>query len=171
VEQITLTKAAQRDAEEILSITKEAFNLYANEVRRRESIDALFETLDDVISDIKNKHVYVAKIDGEVVGCVRFAPMEGGIAYLSRFAMRAEAQNLGIGSLLLERVRQECAALGLKAITLHTASKMRSTVAFYLKNGYYIHSISRDRDYIRAFMVNELCEMDEMFDYEKHVGV
>jgi len=57
-----------------------------------------------------------------------------------------------------------------RAITLHTASRMRSTVAFYLKNGYYIHSITRDKEYIRAFMVNELVEMDEMYDYESIVG-
>jgi hypothetical protein len=47
---------------------------------------------------------------------------------------------------------------------------MRSSVAFYLKNGYYIHSITRDKEYIRAFMVNELTEMDELFDYESIVG-
>jgi GNAT superfamily N-acetyltransferase len=139
-------------------------------VRKRESIDALYETLEDVKRDICDKYVYVAKIDGETVGCVRFAVLEGDIAYLSRFAMRAEVRDLGIGSLLLEKVRLECLGLGVKAIALHTASKMRSTVAFYLKNGYYIHSVSRDKDYIRALMVNELCEMDEMFDYEKYVG-
>ena len=48
---------------------------------------------------------------------------------------------------------------------------MRSTVSFYLKNGYYIHNITKNKSYIRAFMVNELKPMDEMFDYEAIVGV
>lgn len=159
----------EADAEDVLAITKQAFDLYAKEVRKRESIAALYETLDNVSDDIRNKYVYIAKIDGQTVGSVRFEVRDHGIAYLSRFSMLPDVQNLGIGGLLLEKVKLECLSLGVKAITLHTASKMRSTVAFYLKNGYYIHSISKDSDYIRAFMANELCEMDELFDYESAV--
>lgn len=166
MDQILLVKATEKDAPEVLEITKRAFDLYANEIRKRESVAALYEKLEDVVSDIKNKNVYTARIDGEMVGSVRFEILTDGIAYLSRFSIDPEAQNLGIGGLLLEKVRIECLSLGVRAITLHTASKMRSTVAFYLKNGYYIHSISKDSDYIRALMVNEIVEMDEMFDYE-----
>lgn len=166
MDQILLVKATEADAKDVLEITKRAFDLYAKEIRKRESVAALYETLDDVLSDIRSKNVYIAKIDGEIVGSVRFELLADGIAYLSRFSIDPEAQNLGIGGLLLEKVRIECLSMGVRAITLHTASKMRSTVAFYLKNGYYIHSISKDSDYIRALMVNEICEMDEMFDYE-----
>jgi len=170
MEQILLKRAKKEDAPDILRITKRAFDLYAREIRKRESIAALFETLEDVLSDIKNKYVYVAKMDGVTIGSVRFEVLNQGIAYLSRFAMDPDVRDLGIGGLLLEKVRLKALNLGVRAITLHTASKMRSTVAFYLKNGYYIHSISKDSDYIRAFMVNELCEIDEMFDYESAVG-
>jgi len=166
MDQILLVKATEADAPEVLDVTKRAFDLYAREIRKRESVKALYETLDDVLSDIRGKNVYVARIDGEMVGSVRFEILTEGIAYLSRFSIDPEAQNLGIGGLLLEKVRIECLSMGVRAIALHTASKMRSTVAFYLKNGYYIHSISRDSDYIRALMVNEIVEMDEMFDYE-----
>ena len=92
------------------------------------------------------------------------------IAYLSRFAMSPEVQNLGLGGLLMEKVRLECLNLGVKAIVLHTASRMRSSVAFYLKNGYYIHSIDKSTEYLRALMVNELIEMDELYDYESLVA-
>lgn len=169
METITLKRATPQDAADVLHVTKLAFDLYAKEIRKRESIAALYETLEDVESDIRDKHVFIARIDGETVGSVRFTVYEQGIAYLSRFSMLPEVQNLGIGGLLLEKVKMECQTLGVRAITLHTASKMRSTVAFYLKNGYYINSISKDSDYIRAFMVNELVEMDELFDYEQVV--
>ena len=170
MEQILLRRAKQEDAAEILAITRAAFDLYAKEVRKRESIAALFETIEDVQHDIASKYVYVCEVDGEICGSVRITLMDQGIAYLSRFSVSPEAQNLGLGGLLLEKVRSECASMQVRAIALHTASKMRSTVAFYLKNGYYIHSISKDADYIRAFMVNEIIEMDEMFDYENVVG-
>lgn len=170
MDQILLQRAAVSDAKDIQHLTRLAFERYAKEVRRPQNVAALHESMDDVLADIRDKHVYIVRLDGEPVGSVRFHVPGEHIAYLSRFAMHPDVQNLGLGGLLLEKVKLECIDLGVHAITLHTASKMRSTVAFYLKNGYYIHSISRDTDYIRAFMVNELVEMDEMFDYEAVVG-
>ena len=170
MESIIFKKAAGQDVGEIKRITQKAFQHYAKEIRKEDSVAALHETDAMIRHDIQSKHVYLCEVDGETVGSVRFEVLRDGIAYLSRLAIDPEIQALGIGGLLLEKVRQECAALGVRAITLHTASKMRSTVAFYLKNGYYIHSITRDKEYIRAFMVNELVDMDELYDYESIVG-
>jgi predicted N-acetyltransferase YhbS len=169
MQHIFLRKAQEKDAPAVLSITRLAFQQYAKAVGTQEKIEALKETLENVEHDIKHKHVYVCEIDGEIVGSVRFEVLKEGIAYLTRFSIGPDAQNLGIGGLLLKKVQLECYALGARAITLYTASKMRSSVSFYLKNGYYIHSIEKGTDYIRAFMVNELVEMDEMFDYERIV--
>jgi len=170
MESIVFRKADKRDAGEIRRVTRKAFEEYAKTVGREDRIDALRETDEDILADIERKHVYICEVDGQTVGAVRFEILDQGIAYLSRLAVDPEIQSLGIGGLLLEKARQECAALGARAITLHTASRMRSSVAFYLKNGYYIHSITRDKDYIRAFMVNELVPMDELFDYESIVN-
>ena len=169
MEKIILRRATPADAPKILHITRDAFEKYAAEVRRREKIAALYETELDVINDIHDINVFVCEVDGDIQGCVRVRIMEEGIAYLSRFAVTPEASSLGLGGLLLEKVKLECIAMGARAIVLHTASRMRSTVSFYLKNGYYIHSISKDSDYIRAVMVNELFPMDELFDYESIV--
>lgn len=163
-------KAAPKDAAEIQRITRKAFAAYAKEIRKQDSVQALRETIEEILQDIHSKHVYLCLLDGETAGAVRFEVLHDGIAYLSRLAIDPNNQSIGIGGLLLEKARQECKKLGVRAITLHTASKMRSSVAFYLKNGYYIHSITRDKEYIRAFMVNELTEMDEMYDYESIVG-
>lgn len=166
-----MKKASENDAKDILEVTRKSFTLYAESIHKdKGKIAALQETIDDVVRDIRQKHVYICQVDGETVGAVRFEVLDKGIAYLSRFAVDPEIQSLGLGGLLLEKVRLECLALGVNAITLHTASRMRSTVSFYLKNGYYIHDITRNKDYIRAFMVNELVPMDEMFDYESIVG-
>lgn len=170
MESIVFKKATVSDLPEIKCVTRKAFEIYAKIVHKEEKIGALHETDDDILSDIKNKHVYLCEMDDKVVGSVRFEILDQGIAYLSRLAVDPDIQSIGIGGLLLEKVRQECVLLGVRAITLHTASRMRSSVAFYLKNGYYIHSITRDKEYIRAFMVNELSEIDELFDYESIVG-
>ena len=170
MESILFKKAGEADVAVIKSVTRKAFENYAKEIRKEDSVAALHETDAQILSDIRSKHVYICEVDGAVAGAVRFEVLQDGIAYLSRLAVDPEYQSLGIGGLLLEKVRRECVSLGVHAITLHTASRMRSTVAFYLKNGYYIHSITRDKEYIRAFMVNELTEMDELYDYESVVG-
>ncbi len=170
MESIVFQRAEAGDLADIKRVTRKAFTEYARELHREDNVAALHETDEAILSDIAHKHVYICRVDGEVVGAVRFEVLGQGIAYLSRLAVDPEIQSLGIGGLLLEKVRRECAALGVRAIALHTASRMRSSVAFYLKNGYYIHSITRDKEYIRAFMVCELAEMDELFDYESVVG-
>lgn len=170
MEKILLRRATHKDAPAILRIVRQAFELYVEVIPNRPEIAALRESVQDVHADIDHKYVFVCEIDGKIVGTVRFVPLDQRIAYLSRFAVSPDVQNLGIGGLLLEKVRLECLALGMRAIVLHTASRMRSSVAFYLKNGYYVHSIEKGADYIRAFMVNELTEMDELFDYESVVS-
>jgi predicted N-acetyltransferase YhbS len=170
MESIVFAKAGPEDVSDVRTVTRKAFTQYAKELRKEENVAALHETDEAILSDIQNKHVYLCRVDGEVVGAVRFEVLSEGVAYLSRLAVDPEIQSLGIGGLLLEKVRRECERLSVRAIALHTASRMRSSVAFYLKNGYYIHSITRDKEYIRAFMVCELTEMDELFDYEAIVG-
>jgi predicted N-acetyltransferase YhbS len=170
MESIVFAKAGPGDVAAVKAVTRKAFTQYAKELHKEEHVAALHETDEAILSDILNKHVYVCRVDGETVGAVRFEVLDQGVAYLSRLAVDPEIQSLGIGGLLLEKVRRECEKLGVRAIALHTASRMRSSVSFYLKNGYYIHSITRDKEYIRAFMVCELTEMDELFDYEAIVG-
>lgn len=170
MESIVFLKAGPEDVAAVKAVTRKAFIRYAKELHKEEHVAALHETDEAILSDVLNKHVYICRVDGEAAGAVRFEVLSQGVAYLSRLAVDPEIQSLGIGGLLLEKVRQECLAMGVRAITLHTASRMRSSVAFYLKNGYYIHSITRDKEYIRAFMVCELTEMDELFDYEAIVG-
>ena len=170
MDSIVFKRASLSDSQQVHSLTKKAFIAYAHEIRKQGHVDALDETIEDVDFDIKHKHVYLCLLDGHLVGAVRFAVLKDGIAYLSRLAIDPDIQSIGIGGLLLEKAHQECRRLGVRAITLYTASKKTSSVAFYLKNGYYIHSITRDKAYIRAFMVNEIEDMDELFDYESVVG-
>ncbi len=170
METIILKKAAAQDAKDILNVVKKSFTQYVQTVQHEDKIAALHETEEDILRDIQTKHVYVCQMDGVTIGSVRIEVLNKGIAYLSRFGVDPDYQALGIGGLLLEKVRLDCLAMGVRAITLYTASRMRSTVGFYLKNGYYIHAITHDKEYIRAFMVNELHPMDELFDYESIVG-
>ncbi|MFQ9177998.1 MAG: hypothetical protein ACLR45_07450, partial [Christensenellaceae bacterium] len=81
MEKIILRRATPADAPKILHITRDAFEKYAAEVRRREKIAALYETELDVINDIHDINVFVCEVDGDIQGCVRVRIMEEGIAY------------------------------------------------------------------------------------------
>ena len=166
MESIQLRNATPADAKAVYMLTQKSFHAYAERILKNGRLEALDETEADIINDIENKHVIVCEMDGVIVGSVRFDVLGKHIAYLTRFGIDPDIQSLGLGSLLIEKVTQECVNMGVKAITLFTASKMTSTVAFYLKHGYYVHNITRDRGYIRAFLVKELVPMDELFDYE-----
>ncbi len=140
MESIVFKKAADGDVAAVKDVTRKAFTEYAKEIRKEDSVAALHETDEQILSDIRTKRVYLCEVDGEVAGAVRFEVLRDGIAYLSRLAVDPEYQSLGVGGLLLEKVRRECMELGVRAIALHTASRMRSTVAFYLKNGYSVEA-------------------------------
>ena len=129
------------------------------------SVAALYETLDDVLSDIHHKNVYLARIDGEIVGSVALRLLTDGIAYLSRFSIDPEAQNLASAACSWKRCVSnvfpwECA----RSRCIPHPRCVPQWLLFEKRLLYPFHF--KDSDYIRALMVNEICEMDEMFDYE-----
>ena len=155
--------ATEADSSAIHRVTRAAFEVYGNDVRMPAAIIALRETEEDVRRMIRHAgsgvRVLVAEVEGVVVGSVRYQDI-GGIGYLSRFAVRPDLQRGGIGRVLVQAVEDGCRAMGLPAIALHTSSRMSSLVHFYYRAGYFIHSTSTERGYIRALFVKELGEPD-----------
>ena len=149
----TVRRAADDDAGDIAKITHSAFLKYI-QLAGLSTTAALSETTADVQNDIKNKLVLAAFLDDETVGCVR-VEIKGDTAYLSRFAVSNEYQNLGIGKSLINMVDVEMRAAGVKRLSLHTASKVASLVRFYYSRGFFVESTSFDKGYVRALLVKE----------------
>lgn len=149
----TVRLATENDAEDIAKITHSAFLRYIK-LAGLKTVDALAETADDVKNDIKNKLVLAAFLDDKAVGCVRVA-IDGETAYLSRFAVSNEYQNLGIGKSLINMVDVEMRSEGVRRLCLHTASKVASLIRFYYSRGFFVESTSTDKGYIRALLVKE----------------
>lgn len=151
--------AVESDADIICDVVHSAFTKYQQDLGSTGKVAALNETADDIRRDIRSKHVLVGLMDGKLVGSVRYEimPSAGGpVAYLSRFGVLGDYQGSGMGGILIKRVEDECRALGARAIALHTSSRMTYLVCFYYRNGYFIHSTSTARGYIRALLVREL---------------
>ena len=147
--------ATYDDIEAISKITSEAFVKYAQMIGMPTTA-ALTETTEDIKKDIDENIVLVAFVDGVPVGSVRVkVDMKNKSAYLYRFGVRLNAQNNGIGKSLMNLVDIKMKELGIKTISLHTGAKVSSLVRFYYGRGFYIDSTTKDKGYVRAFLIKE----------------
>ncbi len=147
--------ATYDDIEAIAKITSEAFVKYAQLIGMPTTA-ALNETAEDIKNDIDRNMILVAFVDGVPVGSVRVKiNMEEKSAYLYRFGVRLNVQNNGIGKSLMNLVDIKMKELGIKTISLHTGAKVSSLVRFYYGRGFYVDSTTKDKGYVRAFLVKE----------------
>lgn len=150
-----IRRAQIADAPAILDIMRLAFQKYKQDAGIPSEVAALSETVEQICEDITNNYVYVAFVDGVAVGSLRVAIYEDGTAYLTRFGVRADYSNMGIGKSLMALVDKLMVSKGVHRLTLHTASQYRDLIRFYYGRGFYIESTSCDRGYIRALLVKE----------------
>ncbi|MBE7029964.1 MAG: GNAT family N-acetyltransferase [Ruminococcaceae bacterium] len=150
-----IRNAAMEDAEQIQQITHEAFEKYIELAGIDGTIAALEESIEDIKKDIAENLVLVAYINGRVVGSVRVKLTEDHTAYLSRFGVNPNFQNLGIGKALMNLVDINMKVLGVKQLQLHTGAKITGLVRFYYGRGFYIDSTNKDRGYIRALLCKD----------------
>lgn len=150
-----IRKASVEDAKAIQCICREAFEKYSRDAMIPFKISALNETVEDIISDIHTKEVFVAFIDDVPVGSVRIEVLDSENAYLSRFAVSLEHHNIGIGKSLINIVDKFLKAQKIKRVKLHTASRHADLIRFYYSRGFYVESTSVESGYIRALMVKE----------------
>lgn len=146
-------RAEGADSDAVYAILQAAFIEYAQHAGLA-SVEALRETVTDIRNEIVNKAVYVAEIDGNIIGTVRL-DIHGCDAYLSRFAVSSETRNLGIGKSLMNVVDKYLTSCGVTKVSLHTASRHSALVRFYYSRGYFTETIETDRGYLRAKMVKE----------------
>jgi ribosomal protein S18 acetylase RimI-like enzyme len=148
-----IRKAQLMDAEEIHKITKEAFKKYMMDAGLTGTMEALEESLEDIIKDIENKEVFVAIIDNIPVGTIRLEILPDNTAYISRFGVRLDYHNVGIGKAMMNLIDKLLVSKGIKRVSLHTASKYNALINFYYGRGFYVDSTTKDKGYVRALMV------------------
>lgn len=147
--------ATESEIPQIAEITRDAFVRYEKQARIPHEVEALNETYDDIRKDLEEKYVFVAFINGEPVGSVRIKINEDGTAYLSRFGVRSNNQNNGIGKTLMNVVDKVMQEHQVKQLRLHTAASYIPLVRFYYGRGFYIDSTEKDRGYIRALIIKD----------------
>ncbi|HOQ38251.1 MAG TPA: GNAT family N-acetyltransferase [Acetivibrio sp.] len=150
-----IRKAQLEDAEEIRSITKEAFKKYMQDAGLSGTMEALEESLEDIKKDIETKEVFIAFIDSIPVGTIRVEILPDNTAYISRFGVRLDYHNIGIGKAMMNLVDKLLVSKGIKRVSLHTASKYKALMRFYYGRGFYVDSTTKDKGYVRALLVKD----------------
>lgn len=150
-----IRRAKIEDATAIQGIMQEAFKKYMLDAGLTGSMDALAESIDNIVNDIKSKEVFIAIIDDIPVGSIRVEICADETAYISRFGVSLQYHNIGIGKSLMNLMDKMLKSKGIKKVCLHTASRYMDLVRFYYGRGFYIESTTNDRGYIRALMVKE----------------
>lgn len=163
--QICVRPATANDIPAICDITHEAFAKYARDLGLPEKVTALKEDMQAVVNDLTAKHVFVGELDGEPLGSIRYEILESGFGYISRFGVKLAAQGCGMGRALIQAVVKDCLSNGVKVIALHTSARMSSLIRFYYGQGFFIHSTSTERGYVRALLIKELEHTDAIVDY------
>ncbi len=148
-----IRRAAEADAEDIRKVMQESFKVYMHDAGVSGTMDALLETEEDIRQDIRTKDVFIALIDNNPVGTIRVDCTGKDGAYISRFGVRPDFHNIGIGKSLMNLVDKLMMSRGIYKVSLHTASNYMALVRFYYGRGFYIDSVSKDRGYPRALMV------------------
>jgi N-acetylglutamate synthase-like GNAT family acetyltransferase len=157
VEKITflVRKAVEEDIPQVQELSKEAFRMYAESAGIMALVSPLNESYEDLQREIQNKMVFVAESEGVIIGSVRIEVKPDKTAYLSRFGVRGEFQNKGIGKILMDAIDESMNELEISKLYLHTASRMLTLVRFYYGRGFYIESTTNNQGYIRALLCKE----------------
>jgi len=150
-----IRRAVTSDIEEIRTLAKKSFDMYAQNAGITQLVAPFDETYDDVLKAIETTYVFVALSNEEVIGSVRIEIKPDNTAYLTRFGVSSEHQNNGIGKILMNAVDISMMELGVTNLYLHTASRMFSLIRFYYGRCFYIVSTNDDRGYIRALLCKE----------------
>ncbi|MEX1377021.1 MAG: GNAT family N-acetyltransferase [Eubacteriales bacterium] len=163
---IQIRPAKLSDIPAISNLLQVAFADYYNVLGVK--IKTANETHEEIKKEIEEKNVYVATANMfMIVGTIRFHKA-GDICYISRFGVLPKWQSTGTGGLLLKQAERFCEDNDLSAMALHTATKLTKQVCYYYKQGFFIHSTTTDKGYIRGLLIKEYGKNYSLKDIEKY---
>ena len=82
--------------------------------------------------------LYLARIDGETVGCIGLRKLEEGICEMKRLYLRESARGKGVGVKLIEKVISDAVEIGYDTMRLDTyPPKMGKAVDLYEAHGFH----------------------------------
>ena len=147
---IRIRKAAAEDAADMLSLIRQAMDVYVAQSGIKTPLDSQRETAEDLVRHIETDQVLVAVLHGQLAGTVRLVRLDSLTAYFCRFAVLPAYQRSGVGQMLCQAAENWLADQGFEKIILHTAMSNAPLVSFYQQRGYEWLETSEERGYPRG---------------------
>ena len=96
------------------------------------------DTLNDPDGSILNKggFIYIARLNGVIVGCAALVPLAGGVYELSKMAVAPEHRGAGIGRKLLVYTISQAKVIGARSLFLGSSTKLQNAVHLYESVGF-----------------------------------
>ena len=90
--------------------------------------------------------VYVGKLEGrdEVIAVFVIQPLSSSEIEIKNIAVSIELQDKGIGSYLIEKIKEIARAGGYRELWVGTPDRARRQINFYQKNGFVISGVKKD---------------------------
>ena len=122
------------DAPQVASLLLESFIEY-RDLYTPEGFAATTPTSEEVLTRMKEGPVWVALLDGSVVGTVA-AVDRGEDLYVRGMAVLPRARGQRIGELLLREIKDYAAARGYRRLTLSTTPFLHRAIRLYERFGF-----------------------------------
>jgi ribosomal protein S18 acetylase RimI-like enzyme len=126
----TISPAAQADADALRELFGEYFAWLGPE--------GWFTDVESELAALPGGYVtlLVARLDGEVAGCVALKPLVDGACEMKRLYVRPEARGSGLGRQLVEASIERARELGYATLRLDTLPTMDAAQVLYLSLGF-----------------------------------
>ena len=135
---VYIRPATEADFEVLLQVQQAAFGEYATVYQ----VSAwTTETIDSLREDAKEKHIFVAEVDGAVVGSVRFWTV-AGVCVIRLLSVNPAHQRRGVGKALIEQVEE----VTTDAHKFYACTMLRTVrnIQFFVSLGYKAETILPD---------------------------
>ena len=81
--------------------------------------------------------LYLARADGQAVGCIALRRLDGDRCEMKRLYVRPEYRGRGIAGQLIRRITEDARQLGCRHLLLDTLPALEDAVRLYRKLGFY----------------------------------
>ncbi len=135
---VHIRPATEADFAALLQVQQAAFGEYATVYQVS---GWTTETLESLREDAKEKHIFVAEVDGAVVGSVRFWTV-AGVCVIRLLSVNPAHQRQGVGKALIQEIEEMTA----DAHKFYACTMLRTArnIHFFLSLGYKAETILPD---------------------------